>query len=173
MMQRVTYYVACSVDGFIAHNDGDVKAFYGRDSGFDFVGSLAAFDVLLMGRKTYDLSRRLGDATDPNKENYVFLQTLNESLDQNVDIISEDPAPFVKGLKSKAGKDIWLVGGAELATTLFKENLIDDMIIKVNPVLFGSGISLFSSIIKETELDLLESKVYQNSFMVNHYCVKQ
>jgi dihydrofolate reductase len=172
-IRKVTYYVACSVDGFIAHEDGSVDAFYGRDAGFDFEATLAAYDVLLMGRKTYDLSRRLGDSTDPNKENYVFSSTLQESPDKNVEIISTDPAQFVRNLNAKNGKDIWLVGGAELATLLFKENLIDDIILKVNPVLFGVGISLFSSAIKETELELVDSKVYRNSFLVLHYRVKQ
>jgi dihydrofolate reductase len=44
----------------------------------------------------------------------------------------------------KPGKDIYLCGGADLATTLFAENLIDEIILKLNPLLFGSGIPLFS-----------------------------
>ena len=166
-MRELKYYVACSVDGFIARPDGSVDELGGRDTDFDFVATLQAFDVVLMGRKTYELSLRLGHSTDPAKKNYVFSRTLKESPDKNVEIISEGAVELVRELKQEgAGKDIWLCGGAELATTLLEEKLIDEIILKVNPVLFGSGISLFSRQVAQTELELVESKVYRNSYMV-------
>jgi dihydrofolate reductase len=171
-MRKLTYYVACSVDGFIAHEDGLHDAFFGRDTGFDFTETLSAFDVVLMGRKTYELSRRLGHRTDPQKANYVFSRTMHESPDPNVEIIAENAVELVRELKQGTGKDIWLCGGADLATTLFAERLIDEIILKVNPVLFGSGISLFSSAIQDSELELIDSQVYRNSYLVLRYRVK-
>ncbi len=171
-MRKLIYYVAVSVDGFIAHEDGSHEAFYGRDTDFDFPGTLNAYDVLLMGRKTYELSRRLGHSTDPHKANYVFSRTLRASPDPNVEIFAGDIAALVRELKRAGGKGIWLVGGADIATTLLNAGLIDEIILKVNPVLFGSGISLFASVIPETELDLLDSRVYRNSYLVLRYRVK-
>jgi dihydrofolate reductase len=118
-MRRLNYYVACSVDGFIENREGGTSAFSGRDTHpFDFVATLAAYDVLLMGRKTYDYSRSLGHETDPNKENYVFSRTMTHSPDPNVTIVAENMVEFVRSLKQKAGKVIWLVGGADLASQL-------------------------------------------------------
>ena len=171
-MRRLTYYVACSVDGFIAHADGSHDAFFDRDTDFNFVATLSDYDVLLMGRKTYDLSRRLGHSTDPQKANYVFSRTMQASPDPNVEIVAENMVQFVRELKQEKGKGIWLVGGADIATTLLVEHLIDEIILKVNPVLFGSGISLFSGAIPETELELLDSRVYRNGYLVLRYRVE-
>jgi dihydrofolate reductase len=171
-MRKLKYYVACSVDRFIAHPDGSIEGLMERDTDFDFAASLKAFDVVLMGRKTYELSLRLGHSTDPDKENYVFSRTMSESPDKNVKIVSEKAIELVRELKRGTEKDIWLCGGADLATELFAENLIDEIILKVNPVLFGSGISLFSGEVKQTELELIESKTYRNSYMVLRYRVK-
>ena len=171
-MRKLRYYVACSVDGFIAHTDGTIEGLGGRETDFDFVATLQAFDVVLMGRKTYELSRRLGHSTNPNKANYVFSRTMKESPDQNVTIVSEQAIELVRALKQETGKAIWLCGGAELATTLLAEHLLDEIILKVNPILFGSGIPLFSREVEQTELELIESKTYRNSYLVLHYRVK-
>lgn len=173
-MKRIHYYVACSVDGFIENGSGGTDAFSGRDTEpFDFTATLAAYDVLLMGRKTFDYSRSLGHGTDPNKANYVFSRTMQTSPDKNVDVVSEDMIGFVRNLKLAIGKDIWIVGGADIASQLFAANLVDDIILKVNPVIFGSGLSLFNDVIKQTELELVDSSTYPSSYIVNHYRVLQ
>jgi dihydrofolate reductase len=79
----------------------------------------------------------------------------------------------VRELKKGAGKDIYLCGGAELATTLIGEGLIDGIILKVNPVLYGRGIPLFSGTIKQTEVELTGSKVYENGVVLLRYRVKR
>src|SRR5215207_7844311 len=107
-MRKLTYYVACTVDGFIAHTHGSIEGFMGPETDFDFVASLQAFDVVLMGRKTYELSRRLGHSTDPNKADYVFSRTMKESPDKNVEIVSEQAIELVRELKRGTGKGIWL-----------------------------------------------------------------
>jgi hypothetical protein len=52
---------------------------------------------------------------------------------------------WLGGLKAEAGKDIYLCGGADLATELFKKGLLDEVILKLNPVLLGSGIPLLTA----------------------------
>jgi dihydrofolate reductase len=101
---------------------------------------------------------------------YLFSRTLKESPDENVQLVSGDPLEFIGELKRQPGKDIWLCGGGALATTLFPE--IDEVILKVNPILLGSGIPLFSGAIKETKLEVADSTVYGNGFMLVHYRVR-
>jgi dihydrofolate reductase len=98
---------------------------------------------------------------------------MQASPDPNVKIVAENMVQLVRELKRQEGKGIWLVGGADIATTLLNEDLIDEIILKVNPVLFGSGISLFVGVIPETELELLDSRVYLGSYLVLRYRVKQ
>jgi dihydrofolate reductase len=101
---------------------------------------------------------------------YIVSRTLKASPELNVELVSTDPVAFVSKLKQQPGKDIWLCGGGNLATTLFPE--IDEMILKVHPILLGSGISLFSGAIELTSLELIDSKIYNNGFMLLHYRLK-
>lgn len=173
-MRSLKYYIACTVDGFIAHEDSSVEGFiYEGEHVDDYLKSFDLFDTVLMGRKTYEYGLNLGVTNPyPTMKQFVFSRTMGTSPDENVTLVSENIVEFVKELKNVNGKDIYLCGGAKLATTLFVENLIDQIILKINPVLFGSGISLFSGAINQTNLELINSKTYNNGVVLLHYQVK-
>lgn len=189
-MRKLKYYVACTVDQFIAREDGafDFFLFEGEQvvdlcerfpetipAHFrDKLGITAqnkCFDVVLMGRRTYEVGLKEGITNPyPQMKQYLFSGTLKESPDQNVELVSTNPIALVRALKQQSGKDIWLCGGGDLATTLFSE--IDEMILKVHPILLGRGIPLFSGVIQETLLELTNSKIYNNGFMLLYYQMK-
>lgn len=136
------------------------------------------------GRQSYSPPLRAGPAststtsrcaTDPHPtlKQYVFSSTMKEVLDENVTLVSENAAELVGGSKNEAGKDIWLAGGTSLATTLFSEGLVDELILKVNPVLFGSGVSLFPATVEQTRLELTDSKIYKSGVALLRYRVKR
>lgn len=79
----------------------------------------------------------------------------------------------MRELKQESGKAIWLCGGGELAGVLFKADLIDRLIVKLNPVLFGTGIPLFAAVTRHAALDLTDHKVYPSGHVVLHYRVKR
>ncbi|MGB7085914.1 MAG: dihydrofolate reductase family protein [Phormidesmis sp.] len=181
-MRDLTYYVACSVDGFIAHNSGSHDGFSQED---DYIADIAVefpetfpaqfraalnieadnqhFDTVLMGRRTYKVGLDAGISNPyPHLKQYVFSRSLEKSPDEGVELVSDDAIARVKTLKNESGKGIWLCGGAMLATALFNEKLIDRLILKVNPFLMGSGISLFAGVIKQTPLMLTAHKIYTN-----------
>ncbi len=190
-MQNLTYFVACSVDGFIAHTDGSHDGF-SQDSKYladlfasfpeivpshlrDLMGIHAEnkyFDTVLMGRKTYEVGLKDG-VTSPysHMKQYLFSQSMQQSPDENVKLISENAIEFIKALKNESGKGIWLCGGGNLATALFTNHLIDQLILKVNPFLMGAGIPLFSGVIPQTALELLDRKIYDNGVLVLDYRV--
>lgn len=96
-----------------------------------------------MGRKTYEFGFQFGVTNPyPWMRQYVFSRTMKASPDVNVTLVSENIVELVRELKNETGKDIYLCGGAELATMLFEGKLIDEVVLKLNPVLFGSGIPL-------------------------------
>jgi dihydrofolate reductase len=124
-----------------------------------------------MGRRTYEIGLKEGISNPyPQMKQYVFSRTLKDSPDLAVELVSADPLAFVRELKQQSGQDIWLCGGGNLATLLFSE--INELILKVNPILLGSGIPLFSGIVQQTSLELTDSKIYDNGFMLLHYRVK-
>ena len=170
-MRKLKYYVACSVDGFIARKDGSFDCFPWDDEVIaDYLESLKSFDVVLMGRKTYEVGLKEGK-TDPYPmmKSYVFSRTMKESPDERVTLVSENVTTLVRNLKNETGKDIYLCGGADLAATLFAENLIDELILKLNPFLMGSGIPLFGRAIEQTALELTDSKIYQSGVVLLNY----
>ena len=169
-MRNLVYLVAVTLDGFIAGPDGQ----------FDFLGfegdSAAAiladwpetmptqargplgvegvanrrFDTVVMGRGTYEPGLAIGVASPyPHLEQFVFSRTLAD-LDPAVTFVGgdTDPAAFVRDLKRRDGLDIWLCGGGTLAAQLVDE--IDELILKVNPVMIGSGVPLFAAPFRPT-----------------------
>ena len=125
-----------------------------------------------MGRRTYEFGFQFGVTNPyPWMKQYVISSTMERSPDSNVELISENVIDFVKGMKEASGKDIYLCGGASLATTLLVEGLVDEIILKLNPVLFGSGIPLFLGTITQTDLELIHSKKYGNGVLVLTYRV--
>src|SRR5690606_28939875 len=103
------------------------------------------FDTVLMGRKTYEVGSTAGFTNPyPTLKQYVFSRSMPESPDPQVQLVRERAPETVGHLKEAQGKDIWLCGGAELASTLMEAGLIDCLIIKLNPVVFGAGIPLFA-----------------------------
>jgi len=189
-MRKLIYYVACTVDGFIAREDGSFDCFLMGGEHFadllesfpetipghlrDALGVSAAnklFDAVLMGRATYEVGLKIGVTNPyPQMNQYLFSRTMKESPDENVTLIKGEAVAAVRELKEQAGRDIWLCGGGALAATLFPE--IDELILKVNPLVLGSGISLFSVTVGHNALELAKSKSYNNGFMLLHYRVK-
>ncbi|WP_414548147.1 dihydrofolate reductase family protein [Anabaena sp. CCY 0017] len=191
-MRELTYYAACSVDGYIANIDGSHDGF-SQDGKYlahlfasfpetlpshlrDAMGIHADnkwFDAVLMGRKTYEVGLKDG-VTNPysHMKQYVFSRTMTKNPDENVELVSENAVELVTDMKNETGKGIWLCGGADLATTLFAHKLIDRLILKINPFLMGSGIPLFSGVIQQTALELTNSNIYENGVLLLHYRVR-
>jgi dihydrofolate reductase len=173
-MRMLKYHVASTLDGFIARLDGTFDGFPTEgDHVDDFLASHASYDAVLMGRKTYEVGSKVG-VTDPypTMKSYVFSRSMKESPDPRIEIVSERACELVRHLKGEPGKDIWLCGGAELARTLFDERLIDEIIIKLNPILFGAGIPLVAGGVRQDALDLRHAKVYQSGVVLLTYRVK-
>ena len=189
-MRKLVYYVACTVDRFIARPDGSfdfyltegqhlkdlVEAFPETVPGHlrAIMGVTAEnrrFDAVLMGRATYEVGLKEGVTSPyPHMKQYLFSRTLKQNPDPAVELVPGDAVAAVRQLKEGLGKDIWLCGGGDLATALFA--VIDELILKVNPILLGAGIPLFSGTVKETALALSDSKLYSNGFTLLRYHLK-
>jgi dihydrofolate reductase len=166
-MRKLVYYIATTLDGFIAGPDGADPT--GPD-GFwpipgDYIQHLVTeypetlpvqaraalsvtepgthFDIVLEGRRSYEIGIKAGiDNAYPHLRHLVFSRTLTEAPDPAVELVASDAVDKVRQLKQEDGKDIWLLGGGELAGALYSE--IDQLILKMAPLTIGAGIPLFS-----------------------------
>ena len=172
-MRKLKYHVASTADGFIARDDGAFDCFPPEgDHVRDYLDSLNFYGAVLMGRKTYEVGLKMG-VTDPYPflKSYVFSRTMKKSPDERVEIVSENAVEMVRKLKDEPGKDIYLCGGAQLAAELFKERLVDEVILKLNPLLLGSGIPVLPDIGRHIDLELIDTKVYNSGVVLLSYRV--
>ncbi len=183
-MGALVYLVACTLDGFIAARDGtyDFIGFEGpqvADLLAEFpemipghlrgpLGLTAAnqrFDTVLMGRATYEVGVPLGVTSPyPHLRQIVVSRSLREPPDPAIELVGEDVVGRVRALKAEGGRDVWLCGGASLAATLVNE--IDEVVLKVSPVVIGDGIGLFDRTIGPRDVEVTDRKTYPNGFML-------
>jgi dihydrofolate reductase len=172
-MRQVTFGVANSLDNFIARKDHAVDwLLWGEEAAAVTTEFWKTIDTVVMGRKTYEVALKSGTTSYPGVRNYVFSRTMRESPDEKVEIVSEDAATFVRKLKRRKGRGICVMGGGELAKSLFEADLIDEIGLNIHPVLLGSGIPLFLPRKRQLDLELLECRPFKNGCVLVRYRVK-
>jgi dihydrofolate reductase len=126
------------------------------------------FDTVLEGRGSYQIGLDVGipDAY-PHLRHYVFSRSFTPDADTDVRIVADDPVETVRALKREPGKGIWLCGGNALAATLLPE--IDELFVKLSPVVIGNGIPLFAGDFQLTRFALAETTTYDSGVMLLHY----
>jgi len=141
-MRPVILFIATSLDGCIARTDGGIDWLF-TDQDYGFREFFSCVDTVIMGRKTYEVSRSFGEYPYAGRSGYVFSRSRSGQRDEHVQFIAADPTEFVSDLRSKPGKHVWLVGGSELVGDFIRKDLIDEYVISIHPVILGSGIPLF------------------------------
>ena len=119
-------FIASSLDGFIAREDGSIDWLF-TDDDYGYQEFYESVDAVIMGRKTFEKGLELGGGINPTKDkkNYVFSRN-QQSLggmekDDEVEFVGKDVRKFVEQLVDSSGKDIWLVGGSEISKNTEKE----------------------------------------------------
>ncbi|QLH02953.1 dihydrofolate reductase [Nitrosopumilus cobalaminigenes] len=156
-MTKVLLYIATSLDGYIARENGDIDWLpESSESSYDVF--YKSIDTVMLGKTTYDQVLTFGEYPYKDKKSFVFSRT-SMNNDNHVEFVS-DIEKFVKDGFPGAGKNIWLVGGAKIIASFLKIGFVDEIITTVIPVLLGKGISLFQSIENETKLELVKTEKY-------------
>jgi dihydrofolate reductase len=168
-MRKVVLGLGISLDGYIARKNGAVD-WLSMDWDYDWTAFFKTIDVVLMGRKSWDValgmspkpkSKKKSKASNPYgaMETYVFSKTLKESGAEGVQVVSGNLKEFIADLKAKDGKNIWLSGGGELAKSFLDEDLVDEIYLGVTPLLLGSGLPLFPELVREVPLRFVSCNV--------------
>jgi len=124
-----------------------------------------------MGRKTYDLALSFGLDSYAGKKNYIFSRTPPAAHSPRVKYVSTGIARFAARLRAQKGKNIWLVGGADLAASFLDSGQLDELIIHVIPIFIGEGIPLIHPRHRSIRLKLLSTGAFPDGVVRLHYSV--
>ncbi|WP_136708252.1 dihydrofolate reductase family protein [Agromyces sp. H66] len=186
-MRNLVYYVAASLDGYIAGPAGEYDALLAEGDHMDAIyarypdtvptAAAAAlgieqpgevFDTVLMGWNTYAVGLSFGVTSPYSHLRQVVFSRSRSAEGDRLDVTADDPVDVVRALKQEQGADIWLCGGGGLAAALVDE--IDRLVLKVNPVLFGAGIPLFAGdAYRPRDFELTSSTPYGSGVTIAEY----
>jgi len=156
-MTKIIVYIASSLDGYIARENGDID-WLPKPSESGYNAFYKSVDSVIMGKTTYDQVLTFGEYPYKDKKSLVFTSK-NQSRDENAEFVS-DIEKFVKDGFPNAGENIWLVGGAQIISSFLKQGVVDEIIISLIPILLGKGIPLFKNIENETKLEFVKTEKY-------------
>jgi dihydrofolate reductase len=170
-MRKVVLGLGISLDGYIARPDGSVDfLFVPKD--YSMAPFFATIDTAIMGRKTLDVGLKLsGGETIASYGLTCYVMSRSQPAGERHGAIftQQTPAALVNALREKPGKNIWLMGGGELARDFLKADLIDELYLGVIPILIGEGIPLFPAGFPQREFSLLENKTYSRGMISLRY----
>ena len=167
-------YIATSIDGFIAENDGGIGWLEDipnpDQSDFGFSDFLAKIDAIVMGRKTFE---KVLTFKDWPYSHPVFVLSnsglhVPDALIGKARVLAGRPREIVDTLAAQGYKNLYIDGGVTIQGFL-KEDLIDEMIITTIPVLLGRGIPLFGSLPEKVKFSLDKSEILAGSMVKTYY----
>jgi dihydrofolate reductase len=185
-MRKLVYYVAVSIDGYIADPAGGFDAFLVEGDHASVVfGEYAdalpvhahtalgieppktRFDTVIMGWNTLTPALDIGISSPYPHLRQIVASHHPRDVDRTI-TLTDDPLALIRGLKQEDGLDVWLCGGGELAGTLLSE--IDHLVVKRNPVVFGSGIPMFGNAPYEPHaFALTETRSFESGVVIEDY----
>ena len=189
-MRNIISLAHISLDGFMADPRGNMDFVVFNDELADHTYPLiCTVDLAVYGRVTYELMQgywpTAGDAPDASAhaksharwyngvKKIVASRTLPASKDPNVRVVGDDIVAALRAEKQKAGGDIMIFGSPTLMRALAAADLVDEWRLTLQPVILGSGLSLFDKRDNRTKLELRSSKTFGTGVIAAHYATKR
>lgn len=163
-MIPVTLIMAITADGKIAKDKNQFANWTSKEDKKLFVETSKEFGVIMMGENTF----RTFPNPLPGRLNVVFSYKEGQDIEGLLKWVSGEPETVLETLEQLGYKKALLGGGASLNTVFLKKKLISELIITVEPKLFGSGISLFSEEM-DADLELLEHRLLNDNTLMLRY----
>jgi dihydrofolate reductase len=172
VVTEVVYYVASSLDGFIATPDGGVEwlaPFEQSGQDYGYAAFYASVDAVLLGSHTFEQALTFGAWPYPGKPAWVFSSRSLATPPQDVAVTARDPREVVADLEAGGFARAWLVGGGSLAGSFQREGLITEYVVSIMPVILGAGIPLLGGSVVRERLRVLESTPYPDGVLQVRY----
>jgi len=179
MEKKNKVFIATSLDGFIADKKGEIDWLHSIpnpdniDMGYgEFTSQI---DALVMGRNTYETICGFDIGWPYQKPVFVLsnsLTSIPEKLKGKVILIKGPLKEVIEQIHEKGFYSLYIDGGRTIQSFL-KEDLIDEMTITIIPCLLGGGIPLFNKLPKRLDFECVDSKLYLEKVVQNHFVRKR
>ena len=178
-MPLTQYYVAASLDGFIAEEDGGLQWLFdaaGDPNVDEDIGYLEFFrhvSALAVGATTYEIMAAHDRPWDyAGRPTWVFTHRSDLPVPEGADVrfVQGSPSDHIAQMRAGDG-NLWVVGGGQLASQFADEGLLDELIVAYVPVVLGRGIPLFARAIPGT-LELTGSERLPDGMVSNTYSLR-
>lgn len=161
---KTTLIAALSADGYIGKSSAHLADWSSKEDKKLFIELTKRAGVIIMGRNTYDT---IGKAL-PGRLNIVYTsRPLNEP---DIQTTTEPPTELLKRLEKEGYTEVAVCGGQAIYDLFLGEGLVDELSLTIEPVLFGTGLSL-SYTAREVSLNLIEYKKLNDDTLNLHYKV--
>jgi len=165
--RKVILGFGISLDGYIARRNGAMDYLVIDKEGEAVMADFfAKIDTTIMGRKTAAATaemRKSGEIPEtPGMATYVVSRRWKPGKRDGFEVVSGSLTAFVRKLKRRKGKDIYLGGGGQLCRSFLQEDLVDELFIGLSPILLGDGIPGFPGKFPQRDFKLTECKSYSD-----------
>ncbi|MBP7948258.1 MAG: dihydrofolate reductase [Verrucomicrobiales bacterium] len=168
-MPSVVYFVAISLDGFVAAADGSQDWLQEFESGPDVGAGFDEFytdvDGVIMGRRAYEQVLRANAAVFSGNPVWVYSHSPQSAELKNVRFTAKPPGALLEEMADCGVTRAWLAGGPETAALFQREGLISEYIVTVIPRILGSGIPLFTSQGIQRPLDFSRCRAFTSGLV--------
>jgi dihydrofolate reductase len=169
---QIVYYVASSLDGYIAPPDGSLDWLAAHETTSDDYGYAefyASVDAVLVGRRTYEQCLGFPEWPYAGKPCWVFSRRQLKPVTADVTVTAESPGQVASMLLEREVRRAWLVGGGQLAGSFRAAQLITEYVVTVLPVVLGGGTPLFAVQGPKEDLRLMETKKFSGGLVQMRY----
>jgi dihydrofolate reductase len=184
-MRRLIVFDNISLDGYFV--DANASMAWARSTQPDpdwdafMVANSTSRAVLVFGRVTYDLMASFWPTPMAAKDfavaaagmnaaqKMVFSRTMDKASWNNTRVVKTDPVAEMRKLKSEPGDDLCILGSGNIVAQLAPEELIDEYLIAVAPVVLGKGRTLFEGVTKHLPMKLTKSRAFANGHVLLCY----
>nr|AIA10749.1 dihydrofolate reductase [uncultured bacterium]AIA10821.1 dihydrofolate reductase [uncultured bacterium] len=163
---KVTLIAAITADGFIGRDSGHTADWTSKEDKKLFVKITKEAGAMVMGSRTFET---IGRAL-PGRRNIVLTSRPEEYHAEGVEFTSESVLELVKRLEGEGQKSLAVCGGANVYHQFMQAGLVSELYLTVEPVLFGSGVKLFSGELDVT-MQLVSSEKLNDDVILLHYKV--
>ena len=160
---------AITANGKIAHSASELISWTSKEDKRFFTEETKRHGVVIMGKRTYDT---IGKPL-PGRLNMILTRSPQEyePIPGNLEFTNQPLPDLLRGLEERGFTSLAVAGGASVYTQFLEQNLIDEMMLTVEPKLIGSGIGLFSDFGGDKDLKLLSVTKLGEQSVLLHYGV--